>query len=224
MIFKKVEPSQIFNCKQDDLKFNPEPVNCFIDVSQPEPVVNAGDRYIVQNLNSVDPSWILPDTVEENDIIERDFQNSSWLLSTDVSELGPGVLVYIECRGYYYWFNGSDWCELYPHKRFEKIVESQTQEILDGVDVTNFTAVQWNVTVSYLDGTRRRFQTVLATHEAGINPEHNVSSIVGSKKNFFDYDIEVSITSSILNLIIINNSLTDDYKIQAKRIPIENLS
>jgi len=226
MIFKNTDPSPIFGCKDVDVKFHPDPVECFVDLSEPVPAgVEAGTRFIVQNVSSPDASWTnLPDGLEENDIIERDFQDQNWLLATDVSSIGAGILVYVDCRGYYYWFNGTDWCEINPSKRFEKIVEAGEQEILDSLDVTNFNAVQWNVAISYLDGSRRRFQSVFATHEDGTDPSHNVGNITGSKKNFFDYEIEVSITSGVLNLVIINDSPSDDYKIQVRRIPIENFN
>lgn len=225
-IFENSEPSSIFGCKksQDNGTYQ-DPVVCFADLSEPVPAgVVAGTRYIVQNISTPDASWTnLPDGLEENDIIERDYLDQSWILAADVSEIGSGILVFVECRGYYYWFNGTLWCEINPSKRFEKIVESGEQETLDSLSVLDFSSVQWNVAISYLDGSRRRFQSVFATHEAGTDPHHNITNITGSKKNFFDYEIEVSISSGLLNLIIINNSPSDDYKIQAKRVPIENI-
>ena len=114
------------------------------------------------------------------------------------------------------------WCQINPNKRLEKTVTTGTQETIDQLEVIDFTATQWNITVSYLDGSRRIFQSVFATHEDGTTPSHNITSIVGSQRTFFDYEIDVTISSGSLNLIIVNNSLVNDYKIQVKRIPVEN--
>lgn len=218
-------PSPIFGCKESDLKFHPNPVSCIADLSLPptSPIV-ANVRYLVTNTSSSDLAWgILPNGLEENDIIERDFQNLNWILKTDVSEVGAGILIYVTCEGYYYWYNGTSWIEINPSLRLESIVLSGEEETLDSLSVTTFNAVQWNLAVSYLDGTKRIFQAILATHEEGITPFHSLFSRVGSKISNFDYEVEVNISSGLLNLVIKNNSV-NDYKIQVKRIPIENFN
>ena len=183
----------------------------------------AGDRYIVEDISTPDVSWgILPSGLENGDIIQRNPDNTAWIIALNASETGPGVLTYAESREDIQYYTGLMWCQINPNKRLEKTVTTGTQETIDQLEVIDFTATQWNITVSYLDGSRRIFQSVFATHEDGTTPSHNITSIVGSQRTFFDYEIDVTISSGSLNLIIVNNSLVNDYKIQVKRIPVEN--
>lgn len=226
MIFssKFTNPTGIF-CKDGgselESSFNPIPVKCFADISLPitEPETS-GLRYIAVNVSSPDPSWTnLPIGLEEGDIIER--EGLDWVIKTNISEIGAGVLVYVICRSYYYWYSGLEWKEINPDPRFEYTLLSSDSEILDSLDVLEFNAVQWNIAISYLDGTKRIFQSIFSTHENKVTPFHTISNRTGSSISNFNYDIDVNIALGKLNLVIQNNSLID-YKIQVKRIPIEN--
>lgn len=119
-VFNSTEPRSIFNCKEGtggdlDCK-HPDPVDCFADLSLPLPVgVVAGTRFIAINVSTPHATWInLPAGLQEGDIIEKDFQNLLWLLKTDVSECGKGVLVHVDCKCFYYWWNGFEWVEISP--------------------------------------------------------------------------------------------------------------
>ena len=122
-VFADTSPKSVFGCKtpkpdNDHL----EKVDCFVNLQLPvPPTTTAGTRYIVTGLSGIiHPTWInLPSGLEENDIIEKDFQNLNWLLATDISEEpcgGGGLIVYVECKCYNYWFNECEqkWCEISP--------------------------------------------------------------------------------------------------------------
>lgn len=110
-------------CKSPKDINHPDPVICIADLSlpitQPEVAqpVKAGDRYIAINVSSPDASWFnLPSNLQEGDIIQKDSQNLNWLLDLDISKVGPEhkPLVHVDCKGFYYWWNGFEWVEISP--------------------------------------------------------------------------------------------------------------
>ena len=101
--------------KEEDQN-TPECVDCIANLTLPVPPgTQAGTRYIVTNTSGmVHPTWInLPAGLGENDIIEKDYQNLNWLLALDVSEEpceGGGIIVYVDCRCYNYWYDECRGC------------------------------------------------------------------------------------------------------------------
>jgi hypothetical protein len=92
--------------------------------------------------------------------------------------------------------------------------------VMDTLSLTEYDSVQWNITIVDPTQNKRRMQVIHSTHEGGITPYHNISSIIGSKKQDFDYLLDVDITLGSFRLTITNNSLVD-YIYEIIRIPIE---
>lgn len=101
------------------------------------------------------------------------------------------------------------------------IVAPAGQEtIVDTLDLTKYDAVQWNILVVDSSQNKRRFQVIYATHELGITPFHNEFSHVGSRKQDFDYTLDVDINLGTFRLKIQNDSAVD-YILEVTRFPVE---
>lgn len=106
-------------CKTDPTIADCVPaVECFADLSLPLPAgIAAGERYIAINVSTPHGTWInLPLGLQENDIIEKDYQNLNWILDLDISEVDKKCkpVVHVNCKGYLYWWNCFDWVEISP--------------------------------------------------------------------------------------------------------------
>ena len=152
-------------------------VKCFADLTLSVPFgVTAGTRYIVKNANNpflIHPTWInLPLGMEDNDIIQKDFQNLNWTLATNVSVVGAGQFTYVECKGYYYWWDGVKWNEISP---------------------TNFCGLcEIDEYIPTLN------QTVFTLHIAPVNPDKSILSV---NQAIMQYGIDYVINSATLTWI-----------------------
>jgi hypothetical protein len=92
--------------------------------------------------------------------------------------------------------------------------------IMDTLDLTKYDSVQWNIVIVDPSQNKRRIQVVFATHEGNTTPFHNDIARVGSRKQDFDYTLDVDINLGSFRLKIINNS-AEDYIFQITRVPVE---
>ena len=100
------------------------------------------------------------------------------------------------------------------------IAPSGQETVMDTLSLTKYDSVQWNVVIVDPTQNKRRVQALFATHEGGVTPFHNDFSRVGSKKQDFDYTLDVDINLGSFRLKIQNNSLVD-YIYQITRVPVE---
>ncbi len=66
-------------------------------------------RYIINNIASLDPSFGTIEGLENGDIIQR--VGGEWTLAYDVSEKGPGVLVWSRADEKFVKYDGTNWTE-----------------------------------------------------------------------------------------------------------------